>query len=43
MGIGDLDFRGSCLCDQKTVTGLENRGASSPSGWVLAESMVEGE
>lgn len=33
----------SCLCDQKTVTGLENRGASSPSGWVLAESMVEGE
>lgn len=42
MGIGVPDFQGSCLCHQKTVTGMDNRGASFCSGWVLAESIVEG-
>lgn len=28
---GALDSRGNCLCDQKTVTRLENRGASPPA------------
>lgn len=38
-GQWNLDSKGSCLCDQKTVTQLENRGASSSSGWALAESL----
>ena len=41
MGIGVPDFQGSCRCHQKTVTGLDNRGASFCTGWVLAENIVE--
>ena len=41
MGIGVPHFWVSCLCHQKTVTGLDNRGASFCSRWVLAESIAE--
>ena len=36
MGIGVPGFWGSCLCHQKTVTGLDNRGASALRGEFLA-------